>query len=258
MIAYDPSQPLVFIHVPKCAGTSIRPIVKHWFGRGFHKHYVNPDNGTPPHPINVASLPADIPQVIYGHFNAAIGLGVPDQYPQVRQFVTILRDPLDTAVSQYFYSLKRAEPVYKGSARAMARFVLRGGLSSKARAARRRQREAIHSFASVEDYVLKTGSQILNHFPIEVTDENYVEVIETMFVEIGVMEHLTDSLTRIAGALGKGRALPAIEHRNRGRKTNGISQKVADEFRARNALTYKVYDYVLQRYASPSDRKMTA
>lgn len=249
MITYDPSQPLIFIHVPKCAGTSVRPIVKTWFGAGFHHHYELHTIGETPLPIDFSTQPADVPQIIYGHFNSSLRLGIRDQYPEVRQFVTILRNPLDAAVSTYLYSLKRAEPMIKKSPRAIAYWLLNGGLSNQGRMERRAQQERVSSFGNVENFLRRAGSQILDHFPVEITDENYIDVIETMFVEIGVMEHLDDSVHRIARALGKEAQLPPIPHLNRSRKADIITPEVIAEFREKNALTYKVYDYVLARYA---------
>ena len=37
MRPYDPTEPLIFVHVPKCAGTTVRAVFRDWFvgaGRG--------------------------------------------------------------------------------------------------------------------------------------------------------------------------------------------------------------------------------
>ncbi|MDK3019095.1 hypothetical protein [Pseudodonghicola flavimaris] len=248
MIAYDPSRPLIFIHVPKCAGTSIRPIMQSWFGAGFHSHYIAPATGQYPDPVDFATQPVGVPQLVYGHFNARIGLGIPDQYPDVRQFVTILRDPLETAVSEYFYSLQQADPIWRRRPRAIASWIRGGGLSRQGRRYRREKRNAILAFSGVEDFVLNYGSRILEHFPVKVTEQNYAEVIETRFVEIGVMENLAASMERIARALGKTGQLPDLPHVNRSGRHPDISAEVAAAFRETYALDYKVYDHVRARY----------
>ena len=36
MLEYDPSRPLFFLHIPKTGGSSLRDLVRGWFGPGFH------------------------------------------------------------------------------------------------------------------------------------------------------------------------------------------------------------------------------
>ncbi len=45
----------------------------------------------------------------------------------------------------------------------------------------------------LQDQILNTKESMLNHFPRAVTMDNYREIIETLFIEIGVMEHLEES-----------------------------------------------------------------
>ena len=80
------------------------------------------------------------------------------------------------------------------------------------------------------------------------TEDNYVEVIETMFVEIGVLEHLEISLRRIAAALGQKEQIPMIPHLNQSNQTHDLSEQVKVRFRKKNALVYKIYDYVKLRF----------
>ena len=61
---YDPTQPLIFVHVPKTAGISVRTIFKDWFADRLCLNYYNEVAGTPP--------------VIYGHFSRNRAFGVKD------------------------------------------------------------------------------------------------------------------------------------------------------------------------------------
>ena len=104
MIFYDPKAPLIYIHVPKAAGTSAKQWFKRWFADGFYEHYYDEVNAILPIKRDVAALhEAEKQIVIYGHFNAKRGFGIQQYYPEVNQFVTILRDPFEAAVSEYFF-----------------------------------------------------------------------------------------------------------------------------------------------------------
>ena len=248
LIDYDPSKPLIFIHIPKCAGTSTRSIVEGWFRAGFHRHYRHPEKGYGPKRVDFAEQPTGVSQVVYGHFDARKGLAIPEQYPEVTQFVTILREPLETAVSEYFYRLQRILPIYKRQTREIARWFKEGGFFPAGIRAKHDERKEMISYAGVEDYILRNGSSILRHFPVEVTDANYIDVIESKFVEIGVVEHLDESLRRIAKAIGRDEVIPAIPHLNKSQRHQGLSEEAVARFNEENALAYKVYNYVLARF----------
>ena len=255
MIRYEPARPLIFIHIPKCAGTSVRPIVRRWFGKGYYEHYQNPQTRAFPGIIDFSSRSSGDPQVIYGHFSSAIGLGLGNRYPNVAQFVTILRDPLETVVSEYYFSIKRARPVYQLSPREMAAWIWFGGFRKESRIEAAAFRKRIESYQCVENYVLQKGSQILDHFPVKITHDNYIDVIESMFVEVGVLDHLEESICRIAVALGKSEVIPAIPHLNKSKRHQGLSEEAVARFKEENALAYKVYNYVLARFNPVGDER---
>jgi len=98
MRPYDPGSPLIFLHVPKTAGTSLREIFRGWFGPGLLEHYAGVHDGSLPLRHDLSALPsAGHPLAIYGHFNRRRGFGVDDDYPEVRQFVTALGRSVDSA-----------------------------------------------------------------------------------------------------------------------------------------------------------------
>ena len=39
MIDYNPNEPLISIHIPKCGGTSLRQILNNWFRPNFRAQY---------------------------------------------------------------------------------------------------------------------------------------------------------------------------------------------------------------------------
>lgn len=104
--SYDPSEPLVFMHVPKCAGTSVAHALSYWFGE---RH------------VNLRQLPCrdvrEDPRVVGGgscirdHFTLPHRT-VESAYPGARQFFTMLRDPYDTLLSHYFYGMATKTPKF--------------------------------------------------------------------------------------------------------------------------------------------------
>lgn len=224
MRSFDPSQPLIFIHVPKTAGTSVRDVVERWFAGRVHRNYFNAAAWRIPDPLPPEQLwNPEAPPVIYGHFNRDRGFGIEDLYPDVRQFVTILRDPFETLVSTYFYARRR-----------------QGGWKNRDVPDR------------LETFLRTERPNYLNHFPSGMTMDNYRDLLEEQFVEIGVTEYLPESLQRIAVRLGVDFDPAMLKTLNVSRR----DQQVPEEARARFAETYPleqaVYDYAKARYASAS------
>jgi hypothetical protein len=214
---YDRSSPLVFIHIPKTGGVSVREMFSRWYGRNLLLHYDNPAGRFPSIASADAPEPAR-PLAVFGHFNARRGFGVERNYPGAGQFVTIFRDPWERAISGYFYRRNdpRQFPDFRG--------------------------------VELETHLGSVSSNMHNIMPRGCDLTNYRAIIETYFVEIGLQEQLDRSMHRIAGALGfdpesvdlpvlnrTGRDLPAPEH-------------LKPKFMERHRLDYAIHDYVRSRY----------
>src|SRR5262245_8731415 len=99
MKLYDPEKPLISLHIPKCGGTSFRAVLQHWFGPNLYRHCFYERLTKPPRKYDLEGG-----MCIHGHFNRKRQIGVSDYYPEVDQFITILRDPFEMTVSRYFYA----------------------------------------------------------------------------------------------------------------------------------------------------------
>ena len=142
MKSYDPEVPLYSIHIPKCGGTSFRKALEGWFGERFFIHYFQAADA-PPERIEVRPG-----SCVHGHFNRKKGFGLLDYYPDARQVITVLRDPLETAVSNYFF--------WKDKARARQ---LRLGLIAEG---------SDHDYRDIDDFFRKRPlSHIPNFMPCE-------------------------------------------------------------------------------------------
>lgn len=221
---YDRSQPLIVIHIPKAAGTSTREVFKRWFGRNLREHYFREWRERMPQRLNLAVLHSERrPLALYGHFNSRRGFGIQDYYPEATQFLTILRDPFEAAVSTYFYYRK-----------------IGSGWRDPSRIPR----------GDLRDFLLQTPPNMLNHFPRPVTADNYRDMIETSFIEVGVMEHLEESLRRIADKLRMPFDPAWLPHLNAAERNDATTDTLRAEYIQRHPLEFEVYRYALARYTS--------
>ena len=220
MRPFDPDRPLVFIHVPKTAGNSVRAVFADWFGPGLIPHYYDEVAGRPPQrDPRFDSHSRAAPVCVHGHFNRNRAFGVADTYPEATQFVTLLRDPFEMACSSYFFT-RKASAGWKDRSR-----VPQGDLPT---------------------HLEEAAPNMLNHFPCVVTEANYREVIETHFVGIGVTERLAESLARIAAALGRSFDPARLGRLNvTERDTAGLDLgALRMRYRDRHPLEFAVYDHV--------------
>lgn len=219
MIAYDPSKPLIFIHVPKTAGISVRAVFETWYGEGLFRHYASDQSGMFPKVIDLdEAAKKGGPICLFGHFNRLRGFGIPGRYDGVTQFVTILRDPLEQSVSRYFYVRKSGQN-WKDKSR-----VPQGDL---------------------ETFLREDAPTLLIHFPAILTLDNYKDVIEERFVAIGTTEKLGETMKLISRRLGF--SYQDVPRLNVTERDQTVSDAVRDEFKARHRLEYEVYDYCAKR-----------
>lgn len=223
MKSYNGELPLIVIHVPKAAGTSSKKFFEHWYGEGFLCHYYDELKGEMPEKRDLFRLhKADSPCVLHGHFNKLRGFGVEDYYPDATQFITILRDPFEIAVSAYFYIRKNSS-----------------GWKDKTRIPRE---------ASIESYLIKAKSGILNHFPREITPANYKDILEEYFIEVGIAERLEESMKWIAYKLGMPYEADLLGHHNATDRDQEVPSYLRDLFAERHQLEFDVYNYAVERF----------
>lgn len=214
---YDATAPLIFIHVPKTAGTSVREVVRGWFPGQFHPHYLNDATGRMPDRLPAARLAdRDSPPVIYGHLDRDRGTGIEQYYPQVAQFVTILRHPFDTTVSAIYFWRKFVDPEADLDRIGPDRIAAR---------------------------LRKRAPNTLRHLPDGITLGNYRDVIEERFVHIGVTEALPDSLAQIAARLGKRFDPGALPRANVTERRRDFPDTLRAEYRERFPLEHAIYDF---------------
>lgn len=221
MRPYNPAEPLIFIHVPKTAGTSVREIFRGWFGAGLIEHYRDEQRDSLPPKRDLRALQGAQSLVVYGHFNKYRGFGIQDYYPEVSQFVTILRDPFERAISGYLFVLRQPPSRFRTQ-------LLEDDIRSH--------------------LLDRPAGGAMAHMPGFLTADNYREVFERHFVGIGVVERLGESVARMAAALGRSFDLSQLPRLNA--NPDPVPEELLglrEEFIRLNPVEYEIYNYALER-----------
>ena len=96
-IDFDPSRPLVFLHQPKTGGRTLNEMLKAVYDDAMFPYKRWPD---------VVEHAAELPS--YRFLRGHIYYDVVDFYPTQPQVMTVLRDPVDRVVSDYYF-VRRTE-----------------------------------------------------------------------------------------------------------------------------------------------------
>jgi len=229
MRPYDPDQPLIFTHIPKCAGTSFVRLLRNWFTNTYHK--LNQDETKDvllPKVVTQDDRGGWLPGVrcIHGHFNHGRGYGLPYYYPEVSQYITVLRDPFDIVVSMYFFAKARS---------ISGRNFFRGKMV-----------DIRDYYPSVEYYVRDYPYWLFDHLPQDINSRNYRQKLADRFVYIGVLEDMDRSIDLLAMALGKpSRALPRMNVSNYDEPVpTHLRQRFYDDY----PLLKQIYDFALEQH----------
>lgn len=235
MKKYFYKKPLISIHIPKCAGTSFMEVLRHWFGEGYFTHYYDEKNNIPPAKIQLLTgilikrFRKGI--CIHGHFNHNRGFGIRDYYPEVKQFITFLRDPFDVHISNYFFVRQQAKCSGPGAFRNGVYF------------------PSANDNITIESFLGRNNiSHMKYFFPEEINMSNYKEILERDFVYIGITENLQNSVNILAGKLG----FPAVTvtRKNISRWEESIPAGAREKFVENNQLEMAIYEYAQHNFGN--------
>ena len=229
MKKYDPNKPVLYTHIPKCAGTSVVRLLKHWFADDYHK--LNQDETKDIILPRVATQDSKgdwLPNVkcIHGHFNHGRGYGLPYFYPEIDQYFTILRDPFDLVCSMYFFAKGRS---------------IRGEFWFKGE-----QVDIRDQFPTIGHYVRSHPYWLFDHLPQNLTMENYQKRLADTFVYVGVFEDLQTSINNLGKILGKPKwELPLT---NSSTYDEMVPENLRKAFYQDYPLLQRIYQFALDTY----------
>jgi len=231
VIEYNPKEPLISFHVPRCGGTSFERILKQWFGPYLFLHYYNPEHNLMPklhslkHRLFFWRYKYGV--CIHGHFNHRRNYGVLDYYPYIKQYISIVRDPFDLHVSNYFFSKK---------------LIQRTAMNPK-------RNIAANRYDGLNHYLKEEPSFMMQLLPEQLTETNYQAFIENHFVFIGVLEDYQRSIDILADRLNKPRVKVEVLNKSPYDETIADEENARKRFREKHSLEYKIYDLVKDNVA---------
>lgn len=217
----------VFHHLIKCGGTSVFNALDKWFqiesdykpaGTSDQSILFNNINMYNKYKLNTENFNPET--CLVAHFDTD-GYHLHQRYPEVinkkdrYKIFTFVREPLDLAISLYYYKYSSSEYIRK---------------------------TPLRKFLSYHYNLLSI------QFPCNET--NYMEVLDKYFF-IGLVEDLQESLDKLGNLIGKKSVnVPVI---NKSVKDSQIEEILKDsnfivEYKKRNKIDYLVYEYCKEKY----------
>ncbi len=208
----------VFHHMPKCGGSSINEALMHWF---YLVNDYRPGIKLTPRAEFYLNNKIDLNRLntkycLCSHFEWE-GNYLHQRYPRILKekekylIFTFIRDPLQLMISLYYFERKRG-----------------GNIN-----------------VTLEEHLTnREPNYIANRIPCDAS--NYLEALERYFF-IGVTEKLQRSLNILAQKLNKRPIkVPLMNRTKRDGQEHQLSKTAIDQFKERNALDYKIYNYALE------------
>ena len=216
---------LVFVHIQKTAGKTMRQILYRQYGRGHTRlvrnYFVAPDVS-----LNVIKSLAGGPsadlRVVHGHI-----LFWPDvEWPAGTQFLTILRDPVERVISHYYWLRARSSRFRKTLEDALIGGSINDNLQTRVLAAQ------MPPFGETTDEMLEEALRGLKRLTV-----------------VGLTERFDESFVLATRMLGWRRMLYRKENVTPDRKPqDDISAKAIDLIKRYNALDIELYRSANKRF----------
>lgn len=221
--------PLVFLHLPKTAGTTLNRIIQRQFPAE-RQHFVRASHD-PAQRDAFAALPQAYRhsiRLLRGHQ----AFGLHEGMAPGARYVTFLRDPVARVISHYHY-------------------VKPGQLPQFADVARKKMSLADYAAstitAEVENGQTRWIAGVWSDRPLVEADyQQAVRNIDEHFDAVGITERFDESLVQIAARYGWVRL--AYRKANVAAPRPPESEEAVAIIRQRNALDLRLYDYAVQRH----------
>ena len=227
------AEALVFVHIPKCAGSSFRQVLKRWFGAGalfLDTH----DAAVLAAAVERSDAP---PRALAGH----TPFGLYSALPLRPCYVSLVRHPLDRFVSFYWHARRTpSHPMHPAAARLGLEAFYDFTLDNE---------RARGSTVAVQCYFLSRTRSF----------EAARAVIERRYALVAPTERYEDFVSAVARRVG--RPAPQLEPRNVGRDGGDIEAARAalgPRIGADHADDLRLYAHVSERFDSQRESLLAA
>lgn len=223
------NQCLIFFHIYKTAGTTLRDIIL----RNFRKNEIcwMPDHKSK-HPLDeMPETDRRKLKLVYGHMQ----WGLHTLLPKKTRYITVLRNPVDRIVSEYYYNIHHPEfPNYSR--------ILEMGLTDPLKFAK----SGLFRLAD-NGQVRLLGNQYQKPFGSIGRDDfdQAINNISSFFDCIGTVEYFDEMILLLARLYGWKR--PYYTRLNQGEKRSRLDEKMMLEIREMNEWDEKLCDFANNR-----------
>jgi hypothetical protein len=213
---------LLFMHIPKTAGQSLRNVIK--------KQYdLEETYRCPFMEEKVMALTEEYRnslKFIYGHFL----FGAHEYFPKPFTYITMLRDPVDRFISAYYHILLVPTNRWHEKVKGMS----------------------LEEFIDSDDFNLQAEPNVQTRFfcgkeplSLETAKKNMAE----HFSVVGITELFAESLFLMKSQFGWGEIKYKTINKGKNRPNNGkVSQHVLDKIAAKNHLDVELYNYARKQF----------
>lgn len=217
---------VIFIHIPKTAGSTLRPIMD----RHYPRHVIRKLDFLPRDLDAFLELPDQARsqiRLLQGHFP----FGLHEQLAVPVDYLTILRDPVDRIISMYFWIRVNHEHVLNKVVRSMS----------------------LKEFAD-SGFDITTNHQTSLISGLVANPENNAVAIarnhlETEFTAFGLNERFDESLLLFKQRLGWKHIFYSRRNVTKSRpRRNEVPASVLETIQRRNSLDLELYEFARQRF----------
>lgn len=202
----------VFHHLPRCGGTSLRRSIME--NKNVFSDYRIGWGSIYPLKYPLAKLGKN--DCLCGHFELD-GYHLFERYPEIFcdsrfRLFTFIRNPLDLAISNYFYRLKKNQEVE----------------------------------SNIRDSLLRNNNYLAKILNVDI--ENYKEIMDR-YNYIGIVEHYQESLHGLSLFMDcDGLIFNKINGAEKNEQLDAIKQEDIDKFKLQNSLDYLIYEYAIYKF----------
>ena len=220
---------IIFQHIPKTAGTTLRYIIQYQFPPSAICELYG-SSGSPAQRIAKLQSLSKLQQQKIKIINTHVGFGLHDYLQQPCRYITFLREPVQRAVSMYYYFQKTKNPQFVE-------------LSLE---------EFVRTYPGVQNGMTKNLSGIVLQTQLGtaeadrelVCDRSSLEIaranLQRHFKFVGISERFDESLLLLRQILGW--KIPLFDKSNTSKKPQSIDRQILKYIERQNELDLQLYE----------------
>ena len=256
------SQKILFMHIPKTAGTSIRNMIEKNFSKDERLYIYEESRWKTPYDIK--KMDHDTKKnikIVYGHFL----FGIHKYFDEPTKYMTIIREPVDRILSAYYHF--KTIPTHKKIMLKIFNWGANLPISLPKLLQQRHSKQlknhyfVVNNKLSVVEFVKcgrfgvdNTMVRRISNIPVgygKITQEIYetaIYNIENYFVDVLLMEDMKQSVARLASIIGSTDLSMRMDNVNKKRERTGLDGNTLSFLKETNKYDLMLYDYCYHRF----------